>query len=250
MQDGKGRIPKPMVQLGQRPLVWHVMKYYAHFGHTDFILCLGYGAEAIKDYFLDYNELLSNDFTLNGADGQVTLLGHDLKSWNITFVHTGMKSVVGQRLKMVQSHIGDDEHFLANYSDGLTNAPLDQMIDAHLANGKIASLLCVRPTYSFHTLVVDDNAQVQRVQKAEDGDLWMNGGFFVFRREIFDYIEPNQDLVNEPFARLIGKGELTAWRHDGFYYPVDTLKDRQILEDMLEAGNAPWSVWDPTQSAE
>ncbi len=221
MQDGKGRIPKPMVQLGQRPLVWHVMKYYAHFGHTDFILCLGYGAEAIKDYFLDYNELLSNDFTLNGADGQVTLLGHDLKSWNIT-----------------------------NYSDGLTNAPLDQMIDAHLANGKIASLLCVRPTYSFHTLVVDDNAQVQRVQKAEDGDLWMNGGFFVFRREIFDYIEPNQDLVNEPFARLIGKGELTAWRHDGFYYPVDTLKDRQILEDMLEAGNAPWSVWDPTQSAE
>lgn len=248
MQDGTGRIPKPMVNLGQRPLVWHVMKYYAHYGHKDFILCLGYGAESIKDYFLDYNELLSNDFTLTGHDHQVTLLGHDLKSWNITFVHTGMKSVVGQRLKMVQDHIGDDEYFLANYSDGLTNAPLDAMIDRHVASGKIASLLCVRPTYSFHTLVVDDDHQVQRVQRAEEGDLWMNGGFFVFRHEIFDYIGPGQDLVNEPFAKLIEQGELTAWRHDGFYYPVDTLKDRQILEDMLETGNAPWSVWDETQN--
>lgn len=249
MQDGKGRIPKPMVMLGKRPLIWHVMKYYAHYGHTDFILCLGYGSESIKDYFLDYSELLSNDFKISGEDGEVTLLSHDLKTWNITFVHTGMKSVVGQRLKLVEPYLEGEEVFLANYSDGLTNVPLDEMIDEHEQAGVVASLLCVRPSYSFHTLVIDDKDRVQRVEEAHESDLWMNGGYFVLRREIFDYIGPGEDLVNEPFARLIEKGDLLARRHEGFYYPVDTLKDRQVLEDMLEAGNAPWSVWDRTQDA-
>jgi glucose-1-phosphate cytidylyltransferase len=237
-------IPKPMVSIGYRPMIWHVMKYYAHYGHTDFILCLGHRAEAIKDYFLNYNEALSNDFVLSGRDGKVELLGTDIHSWTITFVNTGTKALVGERLKAVEHHIGSDEMFLANYSDGLTDAPLDQMIENLERTGKTASLLCVRPTYSFHTLSVDDDDVVRGVHDVEDSDLWMNGGFFVLRREIFDYIGKGEDLVNEPFARLIAEQRLIAWRHNGFYYPVDTMKDKQLLEDLLEQGNGPWRVWE------
>jgi glucose-1-phosphate cytidylyltransferase len=245
MRDGSDRIPKPMVPLGNRPLVWHVMKYYAHFGHTDFILCLGHRAEVIKDYFLNYNEAMSNDFVIHGGNREVTLLGSDIHSWTITFVNTGMKALVGERLKAVQEHIGDDEYFLANYSDGLTDAPLDRMIDNLVLSGKTASLLSVRPTYSFHTLQVDESSVVRGVLDVEQANLWMNGGFFVLRHDIFDQIGPGEDLVNEPFQRLIEREELLAWRHDGFYYPVDTMKDKQMLEDMMEHGNGPWRVWEP-----
>ena len=244
MREGSDRIPKPMVPLGDRPLLWHVMKYYAHFGHTDFILCLGHRAEVIKDYFLHYNEAMSNDFVLRGGDREITLLGSDIDSWTITFVNTGMKALVGERLKAVEEYIGDDEYFLANYSDGLTDAPLDAMVDNLVSSGKTASLLSVRPTYSFHTLNVRDDHVVRGVLDVEQANIWMNGGFFVLRRDIFDEIGPGEDLVNEPFARLVEREELLAWRHDGFYYPVDTLKDKQLLEDMLERANGPWRVWE------
>lgn len=247
MREGSDRIPKPMVPLGNRPLVWHVMKYYAHFGHTDFILCLGHKAEVIKEYFLTYNEALSNDFVLTG-DGQVELLKTDIHSWRITFVNTGTKAVVGERLKAVEHLIGDDEYFLANYSDGLTDAPLDRMIANLVERGRIASLLAVRPTYSFHTLAIDAGECVQSVNDAVGADLWMNGGFFVFRRDIFDHIGPGEDLVNEPFQRLIAAQQLVVWRHRGFYYPVDTMKDRQMLEEMQDAGNGPWRVWEAERS--
>jgi len=244
MREGSDRIPKPMVPLGDRPLLWHVMKYYAHYGHTDFILCLGHRAEVIKEYFLNYNEALSNDFVLSGDSREVTLLGSDIHSWTITFVNTGAKALVGERLKAVEEYIGDDEYFLANYSDGLTDAPLDAMIDNLVSSGRIASLLCVRPTYSFHTLTVDEQHIVRGVHDVEESNLWMNGGFFVLRRDIFDYIHEGEDLVNEPFRRLIAEEQLVAWRHEGFYYPVDTMKDKQLLEDMLEQGNGPWRVWE------
>jgi glucose-1-phosphate cytidylyltransferase len=148
----------------------------------------------------------------------------------------------------VRDHIGDDEMFLANYSDGLTDAPLDLMVENLRASGKVASLLSVRPTYSFHTLALDHDV-VRGVRGMEESNLWMNGGFFVLRREIFDYIEEGEDLVNEPFARLISEEELLAWRHDGFYYPVDTMKDRQLLEDLMEKGNGPWRVWESANEA-
>jgi glucose-1-phosphate cytidylyltransferase len=249
MREGSDRVPKPMVALGDRPLVWHVMKYYAHYGHTDFILCLGHRAEVIKDYFLNYDEALSNDFVLSGSNREVTLLASDIHSWTITFVNTGMKARVGERLMAVQEHLGDDEYFLANYSDGVTDAPLDLMIENLVASGRIASLLSVRPTYSFHTLSVDEHHLVRGVHGIEDSNLWMNGGFFVLRRDIFDYMRPGEDLVNEPFRRLIAEEQLLAWRHTGFYYPVDTMKDKQILEDLMEQGNGPWRVWEGTQPA-
>ncbi len=244
MRGGEDRVPKPMVPLGDRPLMWHVMKYYAHYGHTDFILCLGHRAEVIKSYFLEYDEALSNDFVLDGSTREVKLLGSDIQSWTITFVDTGLRAKVGERLKAVQEHIGDDEYFLANYSDGLTDAPLDLMIDNLTRTGKKASLLCVRPTYSFHTLTVDDDHLVRGVHDVEESNLWMNGGFFVLHRDIFDYMGPGEDLVNEPFARLIDENGLIAWRHEGFYYPVDTLKDKQALEDMLDQGGGPWRIWE------
>jgi glucose-1-phosphate cytidylyltransferase len=244
MREGSDRVPKPMVMLGNRPLIWHVMKYYAHHGHTDFILCLGHRAEVIKDYFLNYNEALSNDFVLSGRDREVTLLGSDIQSWTITFVNTGLKAVIGERLMAVQEYLDGDEYFLANYSDGLTDAPLNAMIDNLTRTGKVASLLSVRPTYSFHTLTVDEDHVVRGVHGIDDSNLWMNGGFFVLRRDIFDHMRPGEDLVEEPFRRLIVEEQLLAWRHSGFYYPVDTMKDRQILEDMIEKGNGPWRLWE------
>lgn len=171
MSGGEDRVPKPMVPLGHRPLMWHVMKYYAHYGHTDFILCLGHRADVIKQYFLEYDEALSNDFVLDGSTREVELLGSDIQSWTITFVDTGLRAKVGERLKAVQEHIGDDEYFLANYSDGLTDAPLDLMIDNLTGSGKTASLLCVRPTYSFHTLSVDDDHMVRGVHDVEESNL-------------------------------------------------------------------------------
>ncbi len=243
MREGGDRIPKPMVPLGNRPLIWHVMKYYAHYGHTDFILCLGHKAEVIKEYFLSYNEAYSNDFVLTG-DGKVELLNSDIHSWRITFVNTGTKALVGERLMAVRHLLQDDEHFLANYADGLTDAPLDVMIDNLQRQGRIGSLLTVRPTYSFHTLKLDDQDRVCAVHDSVEADLWMNGGFFVFHRDLFDYMRPGEELVNEPFARLIAADQLIAYRHTGFYYPVDTMKDKQLLEEMLDAGNGPWRVWE------
>jgi glucose-1-phosphate cytidylyltransferase len=239
-------IPKPMVTVGYRPILWHVMRYYAHFGHREFILCLGYKADVIKNYFLDYREALSNDFVISG-EGQVELLQRDIADWRITFVETGLSANVGQRLRAVRKYVGN-EPFLANYGDVLTDAPLDQRIERFLASDRVASFLCVRPTsYTFHIVRLADGDRVSGIDDVGTSDLWINGGYFIFRPEIFDQIGPGEELVEQPFGRLIAAGKLQGDPYDGFWAPMDTLKDVQALQTAFDAGRPPWAVWQPVE---
>lgn len=236
-------IPKPMAPVGLRPVLWHVMRYYAHFGHHDFVLALGYKAEAIKEYFLRYNEAISNDFVLSDGGRTLDLLATDIENWRITFADTGLDANIGQRLLAVRHHIEEEEVFLANYGDGLTDAPLDDLVADFMARGKIAAFLAVKPTYSFHVASVGDDDLVQSVSHIKDAGLRVNGGYFIFRREIFDYLRPSEELVEEPFQRLIAAGQLIGYRYDGFWAPMDTLKEMQNLEALYQSGRPPWAVW-------
>jgi len=236
-------VPKPMVNIGYRPIIWHLMKYYAHFGHTEFILCLGYRGDLIKQYFLNYDETLSNDFELTGGTQDVKLYGRDIEGWKITFADTGQHSNIGQRLRAVQRYLADDPVFLANYSDGLSDLPLGDYLDRFRQADKVASFLCVRPSQSFHAVELAKDGVVQDIRHVGEAGLWINGGFFAFKREIFDHMKEGEELVQEPFQRLIGLQQLTAYRHEGFWACMDTFKDKQAFDDMNARGDMPWQVW-------
>jgi glucose-1-phosphate cytidylyltransferase len=244
LRDYSETIPKPMVTIGYRPILWHVMKYYAHFGHKDFILCLGYRADAVKNYFLDYNECASNDFVLSGG-GKVELFNSDIQDWRITFADTGTNSNIGQRLKAVERYLDGEEEFLANYSDGLSDLPLPQQLAHFKQQGKVASFLCVRPNLSYHmvSLQEGDGNLVSGIHAINNGSVRINGGFFAFKKKIFDYIGEKEELVNEPFHRLIEEKQLIGYRYDGFWAGMDTFKDKQELESLWSTGAAPWEVW-------
>jgi glucose-1-phosphate cytidylyltransferase len=224
------------------------MKYYAHFGFTDFVLCLGYKAEAIKHFFLTYNEAMANDFVLSGGGARIHVLKTDIHDWNVTFVDTGLHSLIGERLRAVRDLLGDDELFLANYGDTLTDADLPAMIDRARTAGAKASFLAVRPNYSFHVVSVADDGFVNAINDVTKSGIWINGGYFVLRTEFVDQLLPGEDMVEEPFRRLAERGELLAQRHEGFWAPMDTLKDKQWLETMHERGEAPWALWDADRS--
>jgi len=243
MRDYSDEIPKPMVPVGNRPILLHIMNYYAAFGHREFILCLGYQGEKIKRYFIDYDERLSNDFVLEGGTRDTRLLGNDIWDWRITFVDTGQNTNIGGRLQYIRPHIGEDEIFLANYSDTLTDVNLNHMIETFQRHGEaVASFLCVRPPYSFHTVSLNDNNQVTSIDDIRAAGVWMNGGYFVLRREIFDYLEPGDELVVEGFRRLSAAQKLYAHMHEGFWSCMDTFKDKQNLDDLLAAGQTPWQT--------
>ena len=238
-------VPKPMVHIGQRPILWHVMKYYAHYGHKDFVLCLGYKAETIKNYFLNYNECTSNDFVLSDGGKNLELVNSDIHDWRITFADTGIASNIGMRLKAVQKYLEGEQEFLANYSDGLSDLRLDEQIDHFHQQNKIASFLCVRPNLSYHTvsIVQGNGSLVHDIHPINNGNLRINGGFFIFKRQIFDYIREKEELVIEPFHRLLKKKQLIGYTYDGFWESMDTFKDRQHLESLASSGLAPWEVW-------
>jgi glucose-1-phosphate cytidylyltransferase len=193
------------------------MKYYAYFGHKDFILCLGYRADKIKDYFLNYNECLSNDFTMTNGGKNLEIKNCDISDWKITFVDTGLRTNIGQRLKAVQKYIDSEEIFLANYSDGLTNMPLPDMIEFFKKSGKIACFVCVKPSQSFHVVNLNSKNLIKSISTVNDSDLLINGGYFVFRRKIFDYIGPGEELVTESFQKLISEEQLIGYQYDNFW---------------------------------
>jgi glucose-1-phosphate cytidylyltransferase len=238
-------IPKPMVQIGYRPLVWHLMKYYAHFGYKDFILCLGYRADVVKNYFLNYNECVSNDFVLSSGGKRLRLFNSDIHDWRITFADTGVNSNIGQRVKAVEKYLDGEEEFFANYSDGLTDLPLGEQLAHFHQHSKIASFLCVRPNLSYHMVSVEEGngSVVSGIHAINNGAVRVNGGFFIFNRRIFDYIRDKEELVAEPFQRLIQERQLIGYRYDGFWESMDTFKDRQHLEGLYAGGMAPWEVW-------
>jgi glucose-1-phosphate cytidylyltransferase len=243
IREYSDEVPKPMVPIGDRPLLWHVMKYYAHHGHKDFILCLGYKAHAIKDYFLNYNECFSNDFTMTGGGRNIDLVNSDIHDWKITFADTGADSTIGERLLKVRGYLGDEDVFLANYADNLTDAPLPDMIDTFSKQDMTAAFLCVRPSQSFHVISTDDRNVVSGIDHIAETNVRINGGYFVFKREIFDWMRDGEDLVGEPFRRLIERKKLLAYPYDGFFMCMDTFKERTMLEELYMRGKAPWSIW-------
>lgn len=243
LREHSETIPKPLVNIGYRPLIWHLMKYYAHYGHKDFVLCLGYRGDLIKEFFLNYNECLSNDFVLNNGGADVKLLNSDIRDWQITFVETGLHSNIGQRLLAVKKFVQDEEVFLANYSDGLSDLPLDQYLEMSLARRVTASFVCIRTSQSFHAAHTDENGMVMNFGRVSESEFWVNGGFFVFRQGIFDHLREGEELVEEPFQRLIQQRNLFAYKYKGFWMSMDTFKDKIMFDRMYAKGHAPWEVW-------
>jgi glucose-1-phosphate cytidylyltransferase len=236
-------VPKPMVPIGYRPIVWHVMKYYAHYGHKDFLLCLGHRADAIKSYFLSYNECLSNDFVLENGGGEPRLLQRDIHDWRITFVDTGLHTNIGGRLRAVANFLDGEDIFLANYSDNLTDLPLDAFTEAFTHSRHLAGFVAVRPRQSFHVVSIGRHGLVHGIRHVNETDVWINGGYFIFRRQFLDYLRAGEEIVEEPFQRLIEEQRLMSYPHRGFWACMDTFKERQELEDLYARGTAPWEVW-------
>jgi glucose-1-phosphate cytidylyltransferase len=229
--------------------MWHVMRYYAHFGHTDFVLCLGYGASYVKDFFLNYDETRSNDFVLEGGDArQPKLFRTDISEWRITFVDTGLHSSIGERLRRVRRFVEGEEMFLANYADVFTDAPLPDLIDRFQASNAVASLLAVPLQSSHHVVDVSEDGRITRVTPVRDLLQWENGGYFVMRPKIFDYLNEGEDLVEDALPRLIAQRRLLGFPHKGYWSPADTVKERAQMEEMYYRGNCPWMLWDPERS--
>lgn len=245
IRDVSETIPKPMIPIGDKPILWHLMHYYSQFGHKDFVLCLGYKANAIKEFFLNYKPQTYADCVVSGFGNHVEILGDPQQDWRIAMIDTGIWRNIGQRLSAVREHVAGENMFLANYSDGLSDVNLDEMISIFTASDKIGCFLAVRPSFSMHLVDIRPSGRVHRIRGSQDANLWINGGFFIFRTEIFDYIREGDELVEAPFQRLIEADRLMAFRHEGFWRPMDTLKDKQVLEDLVEKGTMPWRLEQP-----
>jgi glucose-1-phosphate cytidylyltransferase len=248
MRDGVTNAPKPMALVGERPLIWHVMRYYAQFGHTDFVLCLGYGASAVKDFFLNYDETRSNDFVLEKGAQEVTLFKTDIADWRITFVDTGLHSPIGERLRRVRRFVDGESMFLANYADVLTDAPLPDMIRRFEATDAVASLLAVPPQSSHHVVDLGEDGFITEVTPMRDLGHWENGGYFLLRPEIFDELHEDEDLVEDAIVRLVRQNKVLAYPYKGYWTPADTVKERAQLEDRYQRADCPWMIWDPERS--
>ena len=217
-------IPKPMIPVGNQPILWHVMQYYSQYGHRDFVLCLGYKSNAIKDFFLNYRPQSFADCVVSGFGSKVEVLGKAEEDWRVTLIDTGIWRNIGERLWAVREHVQGEEIFLANYSDGLTNVNLDEMIDRFKRSDKIACFLAIRPPLTYHLADINADGRVERFRTSDHSEIWINGGYFLFRQEVFDYMREGEELVLEPFSRLIEGNRLMAYKHEGFWRSMDTLR--------------------------
>ncbi len=237
-------IPKPMIPVGHQPILWHIMDYYSQYGNSDFVLCLGYKANTIKDFFLNYKPQLFSDFVLSGANRDIEVLNKTQQDWRIALIDTGIWRNIGSRLWAVREHVQNEEIFAANYSDGLTDVNLDDMVAKFKASNKIGCFLAVRPPLTYHLADIAPDGRVRDFVTSDRAEIWINGGYFLFKPQIFDYMREGEELVVEPFKRLIAEDQLMAYKHEGFFRSMDTLRDRQMLEDMFERGETPWRVND------
>ncbi|HLT97295.1 MAG TPA: sugar phosphate nucleotidyltransferase [Acidimicrobiia bacterium] len=240
LREYSHQVPKPMVPLGDRPILWHLMKYYAHHGHKEFVLCLGYRGTAIKDYFLTYQEEISNDFRLRNGDRE--LFSSDIHDWDITFADTGLHSLHGERLRRVRKYLGDDDIFLANYADGLADLDLPRYLENFERSGALASIMAVRAWHSYHRLQFDDRMYLTALEPVSSADIWFNAGFFAFRKEFIDLVEPGEDLING-LLRAAKQDGVLIQPHEGFFASMDTFKDKVELDGRYERGDSPWVVW-------
>lgn len=240
IRDYSESIPKPMIPIGDRPILWHLMHYYSQYGYQDFVLCLGFKANVVKEFFLNYRPQTYGDCIVSGFGDRVELIGDSQKDWRIALIDTGIWRNIGERLWAIREHVEREEVFLANYSDGLCDVNLPEMINTFRASGKVACFLAVRPSFSLHLVEMAQEGVVRSIRASRDADLWVNGGYFIFRNTIFDYMRAGEELVEQPFQRLIEANEILAYKHQGFWRPMDTLKDKEVLEDLVEQGKMPW----------
>jgi glucose-1-phosphate cytidylyltransferase len=237
--------PKPMVEIGGRPILWHIMKMYAHYGLREFILCLGYRGNMIKDYFLNY-EAMNSDFKIClGRKSHVEFMGaHHEQNFSVTLADTGLETMTGGRLQRVERYLGDDETFLLTYGDGLCDVNIDCLLDFHRKHGRLATVTSVPSVSRFGVLEADDQGQVMRFREKPKANGIINAGFFVFNRGVFEYLDgPQCVLERDPLERLARDGELMAYRHEGFFYAMDTYREYQHLNELWASGQTPWKVW-------
>jgi len=237
--------PKPLVDVGGHPILWHIMKTYAHHAFRDFILCLGYRGDMIKDYFLNY-EAMNNDFTIClGKKAEIRYDDHhEEQDFKVTLADTGADSMTGGRLKRVAKYLVNEDRFMLTYGDGVSDVDMNKLLDFHLSHGKIATVTTFRPISRFGILDINPANQVQNFIEKPKSDAWASAGFFVFEREIFDYIDGDQSILErEPLERLAAAGELMAYHHDGFFFAMDTYREYQLLNDLWKAERAPWKTW-------
>jgi glucose-1-phosphate cytidylyltransferase len=237
--------PKPLVEVGGRPILWHIMKLYAHHGFRDFILCLGYRGNMIKEYFLNY-EAMNNDFTIClGQKHKITYRGaHEEQDFRVTLADTGLDSMTGARVKLIERYI-DTDTFAVTYGDGLSDVDIGKVVEFHHAHKRLATVTTMRPTSRYGLLDLDAKGHVRNFEEKPQTDGWANTGFFVFNRAVFDYltIEPNSILEREPLERLAQEGQLMAYRHYGFFHAMDTYREYLYLNELWNSGQAPWKVW-------
>ena len=234
--------PKPLVDVGGRPILWHIMKHYSHFGHREFVLCLGYRGSMIKEYFLDYLAM-NNSFTIELRDPQ-RLRVHDarVEDWSVTLADTGIETNTGGRIKRIQRFIGDDD-FLCTYGDGVSNVDLDALVRFHRDHGRVATLTGLHPASKFGVFQKQDDHLVTGFKEKPRMDDLVSGGFFVFRRRVFDYLDENSVLEKEPLERLSAERQLAVYEHDGFWHSMDTYKDALTLNELWAGGRPEWKVW-------
>jgi glucose-1-phosphate cytidylyltransferase len=236
--------PKPMVEIGGKPILWHIMNIYSCYGIDEFIIALGYRAEVVKEYFLNFYAL-NNNLTLDLATGATTIHGGRQPRWKVHLVDTGLSTQTGGRVKRLEPWLGDDSTFMMTYGDGVADVDVRALLRFHDAHGKLATVTTVRPPARFGGIVLDGDHRVsQFTEKPQTGEGWINGGFFVLNRQVMRYID-GDDAVWErgPMERLASDGELMAYRHDGFWQPMDTLRERKLLEELWASGAAPWKLW-------
>lgn len=240
LSEFTGLIPKPMVPIGGKPILWHIMKTYAKFNHKDFYLALGYKSEVVKDFFLNYRAL-NSDFSINLGSGKIDSLQLDESvDWNVTLVNTGEKSMTGGRVKRMQKFIGN-ETCLITYGDGVSNIDIDELVKFHKGHGKMVTVSAVRPTARFGELEIEDNKVISFQEKPQLHDGWINGGYFVVEPSFFDLIKGDETLLErEPLELAAKSGELMAYMHDGFWQCMDTKRDHELLETLFQEDKAPW----------
>ena len=237
--------PKPMVDIGGRPIIWHIMKTYAHYGHREFLVALGYKGEDIKRYFLDYRTLTSN-FSVSLSDGKVAMLESESEDWTVELVETGLDTQTGGRVKRFASRLGD-ETFMMTYGDGVSNINVNELLAFHASHNKLATVTAVRPPSRFGGLVFDGDRVVEFVEKPQIGEGWINGGYFVLEPGVLEYIDGDDvTFEREPMERLVADHQLMAFKHDSFWQPMDTLREVRLLRQMWAVGQAPWNVWSGT----
>ncbi|GAB6467762.1 MULTISPECIES: glucose-1-phosphate cytidylyltransferase [Bacillus] len=238
-------IPKPMIEIGGKPILWHIMKYYSSFGYNDFIICCGYKQYVIKEFFADYYLHMSDvtfDFT---AENKMIVHNTNIEPWKVTLIDTGLNTLTGGRIKRVKDYIGN-EPFMLTYGDGVADVNIHELVDFHKSHGKTATITAIQPGGRFGMLDIDDREGINsfKEKSKEDGG-WINGGFMVLNPEVIDYISDDTTVFEkEPLETIASEGELKAHRHNGFWQCMDTLRDKQLLEKLLKDGQAPWKVWD------